>query len=164
MNCKNLTKEFVCDLFDYDDGVLVWKINSGANKLAGKIAGWKHKNGYRCVKISRKEFKVHRIIFLMHYGYLPEMVDHIDRNIENNRIENLRAATRSENGMNQKIRSDNSSGAKGVVWNDSCNKWAVTCQIKNKRMYFGVYEDLELASLVAEEARNKHHGEFARHN
>jgi len=65
------------------------------------------------------------LIFLYHHGYLPKFVDHIDGNKKNNRIENLREATKSQNAMNQKVSTRNTSGIKGVMWHKRDKKWFV---------------------------------------
>lgn len=100
-----LTQRFVKQLFDYDEcGFLIWKI-SIAKARKGGIAGYLKvdPNGIKryCVRIDTVGFYVSRIIFLWHNGYLPEVVDHKDRDMLNNQIENLRAATYSQNSMNK---------------------------------------------------------------
>ena len=85
----------------------------------------------------------------------------INRN--DNSIENLRPAN-SKNQQNAKIRKDNKSGIKGVYWFAELKKWKVDIGVNGKRKYIGVFNDLELAELVAQEARDKYHGKFARHN
>ena len=113
------------------------------------------------MKIKAKCFKAHRLVFLYHHGYLPECVDHIDGDKTNNKIENLRAATKEENCHNQKIRSTNKSGYKGVKWVEHCKKWQVEVCKNYKQLRFGMYEDLELAGLVAIEATELIHGRFS---
>lgn len=125
----------------------------------GKRAGYVAPNGYRKIMINYKNYYEHRLIFEMHYGEPQEEIDHINGNRSDNRIENLRIATRSQQNQNTKMRSDNTSGVKGVFWHNKAQKWQVTVQ----KMYFGIFDDLELASLVAAEARDKYHGEYARH-
>jgi hypothetical protein len=97
-------------------------------------------------------------------GYRYMMVDHINMDRSDNRIENLRLATRSQNMMNMPAHADSKSGVKGVSWREDTKKWAVRVTIGGG-VYksFGCYDDLELAELVAQEAREKYHGEFARH-
>jgi hypothetical protein len=91
------------------------------------------------------------------------MVDHIDGNPSNNRIENLRGATNAQNLQNAKIHQNNTSGIKNVHFDKQKNRWNVQLRIDKKIKHFGLYKDLELAELVATEARNKYHGDFARH-
>ncbi len=57
----------------------------------------------------------------------------------------------------------NKSGVKNVSWYKSLNKWVVSMRVKNTAKTIGYFDDLELAELVAIEARNKYRGEFANH-
>jgi hypothetical protein len=75
----------------------------------------------------------------------------------------LRPATYPENNRNARIRKDNSSGCKNVCWRKDRKKWVVGIRINGKRINFGFFDDLELADLVAHEARDKYHKDFARH-
>jgi hypothetical protein len=81
----------------------------------------------------------------------------------NNKIENLRAVTNSQNQFNRKISTKNKTGHKGVCVHTQTGKYLVRVSVNGKDKSFGLYEDLELAGLVAEMAREKYHGEFARH-
>ena len=76
-------------------------------------------------------------------------------------VENLREATNQQNQFNVGLLGRNKSGVKNVVWN-RC-KWKVYMRINSKTKNLGAFEDLELAELVAIEARNKFHGEFVNH-
>ena len=158
-----LTVEYVCSLFEYIDGDLYWRVNRGPSK-AGDKAGSKNNTGYLHVSIDSKLYKNHRIIWLMHNGSSPKFVDHIDGDPLNNKIENLRGATQSQNMMNLKTPRTNTSGIKGVSWYKPRRKWRVSVTVNGKQKSFGCFDDIELAELVAIEARNKYHGEFARHN
>jgi hypothetical protein len=160
METLAIDHEYVLSAFDYQDGNLIRK--TGRVNEIGQIAGCVHKGkGYIHVKIKAKAFKAHRLVFLYHHGYLPECVDHIDGDKTNNKIENLRAATKEENCRNQKIRSTNKSGYKGVKWVEHCKKWQVEVCKNYKQLRFGMYEDLELAGLVAIEATELIHGRFS---
>ena len=153
------------ELFDYKDGQLIWKIKKArANK--GDVAGCESsRNGvlYRQIKVDGKLYLAHRLIFLYHHNYLPIQVDHIDGNGLNNRIENLRGADACKNSLNSKLKSSNTSTSKNVSWNKQRNKWMVQAKVDGKQRYFGLYDDFELADLVAAEVRGKFHGQFARH-
>jgi hypothetical protein len=150
------------ELFEYKDGELYWKKNYFKN-LVGKVVGYDNKNGYKKVVIKHKHYFVHRLIFLINHGYMPDLIDHIDGNPLNNKIENLRKATRAENALNSKLQSKNTSGCKNVTWNKDRKKWIVYVKVNKKATYFGQYDCLELADLVAQEARDKYHTNFARH-
>ena len=157
-----LTQKTVQDYFDYKDGILYWKIKAANRVKIGSPAGSiDPSNGYHKIHICKKFFKTHRVVFLYHYGYMPKFVDHIDGNRLNNKIENLRAATASQNCMNQKISTRNTSGVKGVMWHKRDKKWFVQLRVNSKCHSFGYFEDKELAELVAIEATNKLHKDFS---
>ena len=158
-----LTKELCIELFEYRDGSLFWKKDSAKNVKAGSKAGSKSFHRSAQVKINKTLHLVHRVIFLMHYGYLTENIDHIDGNPENNRIENLRVATTSENGWNSKISVRNKSGVKGVTWNKQRNKWRAYISVNCKNIHLGSFSDIEKAKEAVTQARRKLHGEYANH-
>jgi hypothetical protein len=169
-----LTQEEAHRLFEYKDGVLYWKIRHLSDfKTIGRCVQWNERYGHKKVgssvgkyvnvSINKIRYQVHRIIFLMHHGYFPIIVDHINGKTQDNKIENLRAATFSENLRNAKSSKNNTSGYKNVVWHKQRCKWNVRLTINRKNTSFGLYDDIELANLVAHEARNKYFGSFARH-
>ena len=71
-------------------------------------------SGYLTVRVNYTSYYQHRIVFLLANGYMPEEVDHKDRNKINNRPDNLRDTTGSANCQNRGVRSDSTSGIKGV--------------------------------------------------
>ena len=156
---KNLANQ----MFLYKDNELFWRVDRGYKVKAGSLAGCVRKNGYRQLSINKKVYFAHRIIFLMHHGYLPKEIDHIDGNPLNNSIANLREVTHSQNQWNHKLRSDNKTGIKGVTWSKTKNKWKVQISFNSKNKHIAYSKDLELAGLIAMEARNKYHKEFANH-
>lgn len=87
------------ELFDYKNGMLFHKKNKGKAKN-GNIVGWKEKNGYWATNIDGVRYRIHRLIWQYHFDNCPEMLDHIDRNKDNNSLENLRPATVSLNSFN----------------------------------------------------------------
>ena len=158
-----ITQAQVTECFEYRDGHLYWKRVAHPNKqyLADKPAWSLHKTGYRHVTWMGKVHKVHRLIFLMHHGYLPPEVDHINGDRADNRIENLRAANRSENQCNRPALASNTSGYPGVSWHKKSKAWLVRVMKNGKTHMVGYFKDLELAGLVSVEARAKFHGQFA---
>ena len=157
-----ITQQYLQHLFSYADGLLYWKISRSHCIHVGDLAGCGLKNGRRTIHIDGHLYYVHRLVFLYHYGWLPNEIDHIDANPNNSRVENLRAATRNENQYNARLRADSISGAKNVHWYRQTKKWCVVLRVNKTRKHIGYFSDFELAELVATEARNKFHGAFAR--
>jgi hypothetical protein len=156
-----VNKEILNDIFNYQDGSLFWKKNTGRRTKIGDIAGRSCSNGYRMVGLFKRAYLEHRLIFMFHNGYFPKEVDHIDGDKLNNKIENLRPASHLENLLNQKIRTNNVSGHKNVGWASREQKWRVRLTVNRKDKHIGYFDDRELADLVAVEAVNKFHKEFS---
>jgi hypothetical protein len=158
-----LTKEYLNELFEYKDGNLHWKKYRSSNAQIGSKSGSVDAEGYIVTSLNGNRYKNHRLIFLYHHGYLPKQVDHINGNKSDNRIDNLRPATNQKNQFNVGLRSTNKSGIKNVSWCKPEKKWKVGICFNGKKIHFGYYDNIELAELVAIEARDKYHKEFARH-
>jgi hypothetical protein len=157
-----ITQELIYRLFEYKDGNLYWKMCGKRTDLIGTKAGTLDGDRWQ-VTVDKKHYKLHRLIFMMFHGYMPEEIDHIDGNPLNNNIENLRPATRSEQLCNTGLRKSSKSGIKSVSWDSGRNKWTVVVTKNKQTMYRNRFDNLELAQLVAIEARDKYHGSFTRH-
>ena len=159
-----ITQELIENCFYYKDGLLYWKGMAHPNKqyLLNKPAGSIHKTGYRHITWQGKPQKAHRLIFMLHHGYMPQEVDHINGDRADNRIENLRAVTRSENQCNRDILSSNTSGYAGVSWHKKSKAWVVRVMKNGKTVVQQYFKDLELAGLFAAEARSLYHGAYAK--
>lgn len=155
-----LTQEYLQSIFDYKDGHLYWK-KSKQKTPKGKKLGSIHHSGYIYTHLNKKHLAVHRLIFLYHHGYLPNFIDHINRNKSDNRIENLRPATKQQNSFNVSASKANKSGFKGVHWHIRDKKWQVYLSVDGKNKHFGCYFDIEVAKFVAETMRYKYHKNFA---
>lgn len=163
---KALTQSKIHSLFEYrEDGNLLWKVSSTNRVRIGDIVGYLNIAGYHRVQIDRKKYFLHRLIYMYHHGSLtPGMdIDHIDGNKSNNRIENLREITHSQNLMNAKINKNSKTGVKGVYFSKKAKKYQTQLVINGKNTYLGTYSTLEEAEKVMKEAREKYHGEYARH-
>jgi hypothetical protein len=164
--------------FDYDPstGLLTWRDPGPAafqtlkgyrifkRKFAGRPAGAiKKSSGYVLVCVLGRSILAHRIIWAMVHGYDPiDCIDHRDLCKSNNRIENLREATRSQNSMNIALRADNSSGVKGVHWHKATGKWAAAIRTGGKSSHLGIFPTVEEAAAARQYAARQLHGEFAR--
>jgi len=158
-----ITQSQAKDLFIYSDGDLLWQRKPAKNIYALTVAGNVSDQGYIIVAIEGERYRAHRIIFLMHHGYLPDFLDHIDGNRQNNKIENLRECTKSQNQCNAKISTNNTSGIKCVSWNKKMKGWRVVITFKGKEKYCGTFWDIYTADLTAKRERIKMHAEFTNH-
>lgn len=133
----------------------------------GKEVGTPDGNGYWLVRVGKGKgtlLKCHRVVWFLHHGTVPPLIEHKDRNPSNNLITNLREATESQNRCNTPKHCDNTSGAKGVFWCKSTSKWMVKVCVNYKTYWGGRHADLETAIAVATELRNKLHGEYVNHD
>lgn len=138
---EKLTQKRVKELLDYDPetGLLTWKVDRGRQD-AGSIAGCSY-NAYKVVGIDGKVYKQHRIIWLLIYGYFPEHdIDHISKDKHDNRLCNLREATRSCNLRNATLARNSSTGVKGVCNLSKSGRYKaqiVSAMQKNCTLYTG---------------------------
>lgn len=137
-----VTQEFLKEHFTYEDGDLI-------RKSDGKIAGTDHRerdgNIRRVIRIKGKGHYVYRLVYLWHYGEIPDSIDHADRNQTNDRIENLRPASRSQQRANSKANSNNTSGHRGVYWHKQAEKWQARICANGKHRSLGLYKTKEEA-------------------
>ena len=140
MHNASITKNHLHELFDYNGCNLIWKISRGKAK-AGSIAGCLNQNGYIVIRLNRKDYKAHRLIWLYTYGTWPENeIDHIDQNKSNNSIGNLRDVSRSTNQRNRKKKANNTSGITGVYWNKRILKWGADMFVNGKTTHLGHFD------------------------
>jgi len=148
--------------YDKDTGIFTWKKRTSNRVKVGDAIGNLHNCGYVEMSVGGKRYLAHRIAWLYMYGYIPQLIDHIDGNKQNNKICNLREATYQSNVYNSKIRSDNKSGVRCVSWNKKRNSWEVRLKIDGKLKHYGDYKDLSDAKKVADKIRSESHKEFYR--
>jgi hypothetical protein len=154
-----ITQAQLLELFEYKDGQLISKQKSKRRNV-GDVLGKINDRGYVTATVQGDVYRVHRLIFLWHYGVMPEQIDHINGVRDDNRIENLRPATSSENAQNRIASSV--SGTKGVYWHKQINRWVASICVNRKNIHLGSFEDIDAAKTVAMQARKDVHGSFAR--
>jgi hypothetical protein len=89
-----------------------------------------------------------------------EFVDHIDRNRFNNRYDNLRWVTRTENNQNKSMQSNNKSGIVGVSLYRRTNKWRASISVNKVSKHLGCFVTKEDAIRARQEAEIQYFGEF----
>ena len=156
-----MTADELRNLVEYDakSGVLYWKNDHKYFKSikAGDIVGGSsRKNGYASTAINKKQYYVHRLVWLLFYGSWPEkQIDHINGIRDDNRIENLRLATASENQHNRK----KTHGRKTPVgaYKHWSGKWYSSIMSNGKYKFLGTFENPEDASNAYASAKAQLH-------
>jgi len=150
-----LTSKRVQEIFEYKDGLLI-------RRSTQKTCGWEVTNGYLRLSIDNKIYAVHRVIWLYSTGQFPEFeIDHINHIKTDNRIENLREATRFENCRNRQIATNNRSGVTGVCWKSSANRWVAYINADAKRKTLGTFKNMNEAIAARKAAEIQYYREFA---
>jgi len=137
-----LTQQTLKELFVLtDDGRLLRKKPCGAT-IERKLS--KDRDGYVLNFIKGKVYREHRLIWLYVYGEMPNgMLDHINRIKTDNRIENLRVVSCSENRQNIGKLSNNKSGLKGVWFNNKTKNWCASICADKKKYFVGSFHTKE---------------------
>ena len=139
--------------YDQENGGLVWKSAPNFRVAVGSKAGAPGSNGYRSVGCNDRHYREHRVVWLLVHGEWPQrFIDHIDGDRGNNRIENLRLCTLSENNQN---RPDGS--VVGASKNKKTGKWAAMIKVQNRRTWLGIFDTKEEAIKAYLEAKPKFH-------
>lgn len=106
----------------------------------------------------QRTIRMHRVIM----GSPPGDVDHINRNSLDNRRENLRAVTHTQNLFNSGAHKNNTSGFKGVSFSNRDRKWRAEIRIgAGRRLSLGYFDTAQDAAAAYAKAAAQHHGEFA---
>ena len=147
--------------YNRNTGVFTWKKNLSRTAREGKSAGW-YEEGYICIQVKGRAYRANRLAYLYMKGEWPKhLVDHINRVKDDNRWNNLRHATNSQNNINSKKQKNNTSGYKGVSWHKASGKWSVGIGYKGKRQNLGLYNNIQEAADVYNKKAKELYGEFA---
>lgn len=162
-----LTQERLKEVLNYDPlaGLFTWLIRPGkfSRKRIGDIAGYSRPDdGYVSIRIDGKNYYAHRLAFLYMTDSFPENdTDHINTDGSDNRWENLRLATRSQNLGNVKVKRNSATGIKGVGIHHT-GRFYARIRLRGKEINLGCFDTPELASAAYAKAANDQFGEFAR--
>lgn len=134
-----------------------WWTENAPPKVRCRQAFARDQRGYVCFKVGGRMYKAHRLAWLFVHGHFPNgHIDHIDGDITNNRISNLRDVAHSVNMQNQrKAMSSNSSGLLGVSPNGS--RWRAEIRVHGKKKYIGTFDTPQQAHEAYLIAKRQHH-------
>lgn len=144
-----ITKETLLEKFDYDKekGLLIWKNPPLSRpKLKGNAAGCLMNKGYLKVNLSGKTHLVHRLIFIIEFGYSPYEIDHLNGNKTDNRVSNLRNVSDRQNACN---RGRHRKGKLvGASVEKSRHKWRAQIEVEKKKIHLGYFGTEEQANAA----------------
>lgn len=148
--------------YDPETGAFTWLVCRSRSARRGSTAGTLQKRGYVAIGFRKRVYRAHRLAWFFVYGeWPPTEIDHIDGDPTNNRISNLRLATRSQNNANTRCRRDSGSGVKGVGRHQKSGKWRARIEVNGKSKFLGLFDRIEDASNAYQRAAVQHFGAFA---
>jgi len=156
--------EYLRSILEYspETGVFTWledryRVKKG--DIAGSLNGGKRID----IKIDQRLYRAHRLAWYYMTGEWPEeQIDHKNTDSLDNRFDNLRSVTCAQNSRNRTKQSNNTSGYKGITWNNMAHKWQPKIQKDGVFYYLGTYENLDEAVEVYRKKAIELFGEFAR--
>lgn len=169
-------------LFEYSDGVLIWRARPLTDfvsrracsiwhrRFSGLRAGYvqKMKSGDRrrvsiTIKGTTVRYYASQLVWAWHKGVWPsELIDHEDGDTGNNRIGNLRDVPHAANSQNARIHVDNTSGVTGVCWQKTRQKWKAEIMANGVKKHIGVFDDFK-AAVAARKAAEREYGFHPNH-
>lgn len=156
-----MTRKKLEKLFVYKDGALLRRNDTVAGKAMEKV-GADSGQGYFRVYLKGKRVFVHKIVWILHHGEIPNLfqIDHINGKRGDNRIENLRLVTVQDNHKNKRRPTTNTSGVIGVNWKKERSRWRVSIGNGTKHGkfigYFIGFDDAVKARKQAEKEYGFH--------
>ena len=159
-----MTRHKLAAVLNYEPttGVFTWKVRSG-RAVPGMVAGTPHNRGYWQINVLGKVYLAHRLAWFVARGEWPVGdIDHINGDKQDNRIANLRTATRSQNMANKGANRNNTSGYKGVWFFKRTGRWMAGYRKDGKRIHVGYFDTAEEAAAAHRASYEKAFGQYAR--
>ena len=158
-----LTQERLKELLHYDPetGVFTARVNRGSVQIGAKAGG--ENRGYIRIGVKNKKYFAHRLAWFYVHGCWPSKeLDHINGKRPDNRLSNLREATRAQNNSNRPVHRRNEYGKKGAYFIKNRNKWRALIGKDKRLIHLGYFDSAEEAQAAYIAAARTHYGEFAR--
>lgn len=166
-NDRGLTVAGLRERLDYEPetGLFYWALQRKSRDVVGTLAGGISTDGYRVIHIDGIDRLGHRLAWAHWFGTFPCVeIDHINSVRNDNRIENLRLADRSQQAQNRGVRSDNKCGIKGCRWDEKEQRYLVRVGFKGKRVIVGRFRYLAEAATAYDAVAKTLFGDFAKLN
>jgi hypothetical protein len=143
--------ELIRSTFTYnpENGALT-RLKSYHKRYISETFGTANGKGYMLVRIGKKKYNVHRLAWILHHGYNPDEVDHINHDKKDNRICNLREVSRLEQMKNRALGVNNTSGRIGVSMEKG--RWKAHIGINRKRIHLGFFDTFDEACAARDSA------------
>jgi hypothetical protein len=154
MNSHPLSYEQFKDIIRYEPetGNLFWlprsseyvhhtRVNSWNSRNANRLISTIDSKGYVFCSVLGKQYRAHRVAWLLVYGEWPDVIDHINGVRTDNRLINLRSVNSHTNHLNQKLNSKNTSGVSGVYFNKNKGIWCAQMKFKGRTYHLGSTTD-----------------------
>lgn len=160
MTKTELTAERLREVLNYDPetGVFTWLIRSANCIQIGDVAGGAVTSGHLMIRVDGVRYSAHRLAWLYVYGYWPtEQTDHVNGIRNDNRIANLREATRYENSQNRGITKGRGPFSMGTSYRKDLQKWSSHIRVNKKLKSLGHYATQEEAHMAYVAAKLEYH-------
>jgi hypothetical protein len=157
--------------YDPKTGLITWTCDRRTGKGVGRVhvkagaeAGTRvAQRGYKRIYVVDRQMYAHRLAWVLHYGEMPPpILDHADGNKGDDRIDNLRPATKAQNAYNSKLQSNNSTGFKGVHLSKKNGRFQANIKGGGKNRFLGYFDTAEEAHAAYCSAAVKYHKDYAR--
>lgn len=150
---NELTWEYLISILEYDPdtGDFIRRISRQGVKI-GDIAGCTKKDGYKQINIEGTSYLIHRLAWFYCFKEWPSLIDHINRNKSDNRLDNLREVSQSLNIHNSSDKS-NKSGFRNA--RKVGNKYQSAIKVNGKSIHLGMFNTAEEASEKAKKYREQ---------
>lgn len=160
-----VTQNRLMQLYRYDGQTGEFNRLVGRGGMAaGTTAGYINGDGYSVMGVDGIEYRRSRLAWLYVHGRHPiGEIDHINGDRSDDRIANLREATREQNMWNTRVSRKSTTGIKGVYWIGKCQRYEAHLSFKGREIYVGRFRSADEAISAVVAMREKLHGEFARH-
>lgn len=153
-----LTQARLKELLHYnpETGIFTWLVSTSNRAPAGYAAG-SITHGYVIITVDRRHYRAHQLAWLYVHGQFPSgLIDHINCDRADNRIQNLRAADHSLNARNRGVGKNSKCGVRGVHWSAQKRKWRAVITVNYQNIHLGLFDDLEAAKAARKVAEKEH--------